>query len=85
MPVADPSAPVEVERIARTGSGRTRLFMLLLAAGWEIELTAHAIVGTRGSRRVVVESDDPETRAAQLFLTCMRTAPDREEQLGWKV
>ncbi|MEZ5101185.1 MAG: hypothetical protein R3C15_15565 [Thermoleophilia bacterium] len=82
MPVVDVTAPEVVERLARTGDGRTRLY--LLAAGWEIELTARGIVASRGDRRVEALGPDLAARAVELFLVCMRS-PEREEQLGWKV
>lgn len=84
MPVVDVTAPEVVERLARTGDGRTRLYLLLLAAGWEIELTARGIVASRGDRRVEALGPDLAARAVELFLACMRS-PEREEQLGWKV
>lgn len=84
MPVADLNAPEGVERLARTGSGRTRLYGLLLAAGWDVEITAGRIVAVRGDRRVEARGDDRARMVVELFLGCMRS-PDREEQLGWKV
>lgn len=77
---------MEVERLARTASGRTRLYELLLWAGWDVEITSDRVAATRGDRRVEASGRDRARMVVDLFLGCMRSAPrDREEQLGWKV